>query len=390
MEEKKNLIKLDQLIAQKIVNQLSNTINYNINIMDENGIIIASVDTTRIGKFHEIAFQILTRHQKQIDVYDSKQLACTKKGVNLALEYRNSMIGVVGVTGNPDEVRPIAALLKVAVENLYELELQQSAALNRTTKKDQLFHHLLYYNDMASGDIIRLATDLGYKTDCYRIPILFNVPQERDRETVSAICKASRHHTKQDMLIRSIEGNPLIFLYIEDVNKTEINYRFAVERYLEPIQQAISQTDIGGTIVVGSIQNELNMYHAAYQHCLWLMQSVQADHCWKTYWFYDHVQAYLQSILPLSELRSIFHAYTQMMPEKFWNNYKTIIRHMNDNMNNMVKTSAQLHMHKNTLVYRYNQIRNALQIDPLNNLPDAEFARNLCCYLEKEEDKPLD
>lgn len=123
MEGNNHLIKLDQFIAQKIVNQLSKVISYNINIMDEKGLIIASTDPKRIETFHEIAIQLLTQNQKQIDVYDSEQLIGTKRGVNLALEYRDAIIGVIGVTGNPDEVRPIAALLKVSVENLYELEL---------------------------------------------------------------------------------------------------------------------------------------------------------------------------------------------------------------------------------------------------------------------------
>ena len=52
MESNNHLMKLDQIIAQKIVKQLSGVIKYNINIMDENGIIIASVDTARIGLFH--------------------------------------------------------------------------------------------------------------------------------------------------------------------------------------------------------------------------------------------------------------------------------------------------------------------------------------------------
>lgn len=387
MESKNHLMKLDQIIAQKIVKQLSEIIKYqyNINIMDENGIIIASVDAARIGSFHEIAYQILTSNQKQIDVYDSEQLVYAKEGVNMVLEYRDSVIGVVGVTGNPDEVRPIAALLKVSVENLYELELKQSVTLNRTTKKDQLFHHLLYYNSVASEEILRLAADLGYKTDCYRIPVLFDVPKTQDQETVSAICKASRYHTKQDMMLHSIEGNPLVFLYIDDARETEINYRTIVEQYLGSVQQEIDARGIQCKIIVGSIQDKLKMYHVAYQHCIWMLQNSKIGDSPEIAYFYDHVQDYLQSKLPFSELSGIYKAYTKMMPAKFWNNYKPLIRSMNDNMNNMVKTSAQMHMHKNTLVYRYNQIRNALQIDPLNNLPDAEFAKNLCYYLEKGE-----
>lgn len=386
MEGNNHLIKLDQFIAQKIVNQLSKVISYNINIMDEKGLIIASTDPKRIETFHEIAIQLLTQNQKQIDVYDSEQLIGTKRGVNLALEYRDAIIGVIGVTGDPDEVRPIAALLKVSVENLYELELQQSATLNRTTQKDQLFHHLLYFNNAASDDMVHLATELGYNADSFRIPILFNVPRAQDQETVSIICKKSRYHTKQDMLVRSIEGNPLVFLHMEQNNEAEIDYAAAVERYLTPIQRELAEESIEYSIIVGSIQNRLKMYHIAYQHCIWLLQYLKTPGSAKIYWFYHYVQPYLQSCLPLSELSGVYKAYSKMLPGKFWANYTPIIRQMNSNMNNMVKASAQLHMHKNTLVYRYNRIRDALHIDPMNHLSDAEFANNLCYYLEREKE----
>ena len=93
---------LDERIAQKMVDEFANTIDFNINIMDENGTIIASADPGRIGTFHEIAWQMLQSGEKTREVFDDEHLLGTKSGVNMALEYRNSVIGIVGVTGNPD------------------------------------------------------------------------------------------------------------------------------------------------------------------------------------------------------------------------------------------------------------------------------------------------
>ena len=185
-------------------------------------------------------------------------------------------------------------------------------------------------------------------------------------------------------MIRTVDGYPLVFLNLRQAGTGPVSYRSAVEHYLLPIQQAAEAQHIACRFLVGTMQNELRMYHVAYQHCLWLMHNVPSAE--NTVYFYDHVQDYLQSRVPLSELRDIFRAYTTQEPEKFWNSYIAVIRTMKSNMNNMVKSSKALHMHKNTLVYRYNNIRATLGIDPLNNVSDEEFAYNLCCFLEK--DKP--
>lgn len=165
---------------------------------------------------------------------------------------------------------------------------------------------------------------------------------------------------------------------------------FIAQKIVNQLSKVISYNinimDEKGLIIVGSIQNRLKMYHIAYQHCIWLLQYLKTPGSAKIYWFYHYVQPYLQSCLPLSELSGVYKAYSKMLPGKFWANYTPIIRQMNSNMNNMVKASAQLHMHKNTLVYRYNRIRDALHIDPMNHLSDAEFANNLCYYLEREKE----
>ena len=50
---------MEVALAEKFVKKAKNYTKYNINIMDENGIIIASSNTERIGSFHEVAYQLL-------------------------------------------------------------------------------------------------------------------------------------------------------------------------------------------------------------------------------------------------------------------------------------------------------------------------------------------
>lgn len=376
---------LDRRIAQKMVDQFARTIDFNINIMDENGMIVASADPDRIGTFHEIAWQMLQSGETTREVFDDQHLLGTKSGVNMTLEYRNSVIGIVGVTGNPEEARRVATLLKVAVENLYEFEMQQNELLTRTTMKDKLFQQLLYFDNPVPADLDHQAEELGYETDCLRIPILI-ISAEDEQDAIASICKGSILHTKQDILIRTVDGQVLVFLRLSKGRDVNAQYRTAVESYLQPVMQYASGKMLRCRYLIGTMQSEMTKYHTAFRHCEWLARTVlQHNEC---VYFYDHVREYLISRVPPTELRDIFQAYVSQQPRKFWVNYTTVINTMQRHMNNMVRSSQDLHMHKNTLVYRYNNIRQLLGIDPMNRAQDSAFAVDLCAWLESSEKQP--
>lgn len=50
---------MDSVLAGKLIERISNFTDYNVNIMDENGILVASRMKERIGSFHEVAFDII-------------------------------------------------------------------------------------------------------------------------------------------------------------------------------------------------------------------------------------------------------------------------------------------------------------------------------------------
>ena len=58
---------LDRDFAEKFIDRVTRYTDYNVNIMDERGIIIASRDKARIGQYHEVAYRLVTGTEEIVD-----------------------------------------------------------------------------------------------------------------------------------------------------------------------------------------------------------------------------------------------------------------------------------------------------------------------------------
>ncbi|HHU70997.1 MAG TPA: hypothetical protein GXZ21_03055 [Clostridiales bacterium] len=92
---------IDAMLAKRFIERISQFVSYNVNIMDEKGIIIASKNKSRIGTYHEIAMQIIHGDEDTIIVDKEIPQYGVKKGVNMAIYHKKRKEGVVGITGNP-------------------------------------------------------------------------------------------------------------------------------------------------------------------------------------------------------------------------------------------------------------------------------------------------
>lgn len=50
-------------LARKFIEQVAQYTDYNINIMNEQGVIIAGRDPERVGRFHDVAYYIITTNE---------------------------------------------------------------------------------------------------------------------------------------------------------------------------------------------------------------------------------------------------------------------------------------------------------------------------------------
>ena len=98
---------LDRDFAEKFIDRVTRYTDYNVNIMDERGIIIASRDKARIGQYHEVAYRLVTGTEEIVDT-TGMSFPNVLPGINMVIATGGVREGVVGVTGVPDEVRPVA------------------------------------------------------------------------------------------------------------------------------------------------------------------------------------------------------------------------------------------------------------------------------------------
>jgi carbohydrate diacid regulator len=90
------MIKLTENLAQNIVDRMMEVIPYNVNLMNNEGVIVGSGDKNRIGQLHQGALKAIN-DDKLIAVYEAAGGA--KPGVNMPIYFNNNIVGVIGISG---------------------------------------------------------------------------------------------------------------------------------------------------------------------------------------------------------------------------------------------------------------------------------------------------
>lgn len=86
--------------------------------MNADGIIIASTDMERIGTFHAAAKELVDLKLQEVIVKNDTQYEGARPGINLAVNFQEEIVGVIGVTGPYQEVAKYGQIIKKMTEIL--------------------------------------------------------------------------------------------------------------------------------------------------------------------------------------------------------------------------------------------------------------------------------
>lgn len=367
---------LENSLAEKLIEQVTKYTSYNVNIMNEQGVIIASRNPERIGKFHEVAWQIVHGTTDIMVTKNDNEYPGVLSGINMIIEIEGKREGVVGVTGNPEEIRPIALIIKMAIETLIKYENQKMQAFRRQTRKDRFMEMLTQKQYRAPQDIQKLAAELNYREDLIRIPILCHLQSASDQEAFLHSIKNGREHLTQDISFQMEDRYILIFKTLKGEHLFS-DYKFLLADYLKSTLKWMREEEICCTFYVGTFQTSFSQYYYSYQHCKWLETHIFGEH--QAFYFYDFIGEYITSCIPRQELQQIFNVFAQKLPEDFRKNYIEIVGSLIQNNFNIQNAARQCFMHKNTFTYRYNKIREVLRLDHQRSMDDTWML--ICLYL---------
>lgn len=135
------MLKINQNLAQQIVDSSKAVVGWDVNFMDRHGRIIASTDEERIGMYHKAAHEAVKSRTLQVVEVDDCE---TRRGVNYPVFMNNQVVGVIGITGDPAVVRRYGRLLtKICEAFLRDYRLRQDA-FDEQEQRSHLVLSLLY------------------------------------------------------------------------------------------------------------------------------------------------------------------------------------------------------------------------------------------------------
>lgn len=369
---------MDRHFAVTFIEKMRHQSELNVFVTNREGIIIAATERERVGVFHEASF-VMMRDGLDIISVEPEETSIylgVKPGVDMPIVLGDEIVGAFGITGIPDEVRPIVAAVKMTIEAMLEYEMLKEKATRKNSEHES-FYNLLLNNKLAKSDHLEsLARRLGYENDVLRIPIVLTV--DGDETKALSIVKEADIFQSQDIAFIKRESEIVIFRRLKI--KTEMlfsTFRQTVKDYLRTLNARLNERGISCIYYIGSIQSSFNNYSFAYKHCCWMIDNQ------RTYaFFYDYIDDYIKSQVPMTELNGIFQPVMSLFDEDMEENYMELVDLLERNNYNLATSSKELYVHKNTLVFRLNKIREFLDANPLQDVGARVFMGYLCHYMQ--------
>ena len=105
---------LDKFFSERFIENARSYTHYNFIVMNLDGMIIAATETERVGNFHEASYQMMQEGRDIMIVppEDVKKYFGVKPGIDVPIVYKNEMMGAIGITGIPRDVRPAILIEK--------------------------------------------------------------------------------------------------------------------------------------------------------------------------------------------------------------------------------------------------------------------------------------
>lgn len=352
-------------LAEKIVKEVQKLISEEIIVVNIDGMIMASTNQERIGTFHEGA--LITSQQKKklmITEKDTSHLKGVKSGINLPIFFQRDVIGVIGITGDPEKVTPFGEIIRkmtelLISENYYGEQFDYHSRAMETFVLDWL------QAKEPSSSLLERARALTINLELSRTALIIEFEQREyplSRDVWSSIL-SSFSHNKNDVLTRS--GNERIIVLSDCSNSVQIKTR--LEHFLQYIKTSFGIAAYAG---VGQCAPPSKLHHSYAQ----AERALKLARRNRGIIFDEELTLEMITGELTSEIKNEYMQRTiaPLLREK--DLLDTLVELFKQN-HSLKKTAQVLHIHINTLHYRLKKIEELTHLNP-NTIHDL-----FCLYL---------
>ncbi|GGU39860.1 sugar diacid recognition domain-containing protein [Nocardioides albus] len=197
-------------LAHQVVERTMGVIGHNVNVMDAAGVILASGQDDRIGTVHEGAL-LAAQQDRVVEIAHSDALALrgVQPGINLPLRCHGQLVGVVGITGEPGQVRVLGDLIRVTAELMVDQAQAAESRQWRYREREEFVGHAAA-GRLAPRELAEWAAGLGIDLEVPRRATVV-APTARSKPDIEALRGLQRDLMQvRGVLVGRVEPQELV------------------------------------------------------------------------------------------------------------------------------------------------------------------------------------
>lgn len=343
------MLMLTENLANEIVLQTMIRLNRNINIMDKSGIIIASGNAKRLNQTHFGAIEVLKTGQSLI-IHESNQYEWpgAQPGINLPITFQQNTIGVIGITGNPEEIMEFGELVKM----ITEMMIQQAFLADQIEWKQRLKESL--FEDLLSSPVPIEKIEKRLQLVSFQLEDPFQVGIVEFKQKKSEMLQlAEKIFPDQQTLIGLLNVNRLFIL---TSNFPENRFKDKLNQFFRLLQSKNYYPKIG----IGLPVIEHNSIKQSYSDALCAIKYSTDD---KPIIAFSEIET--KALLEQLNDHTKEHFSKRVIGTLSEKYIETLQQFIEQDLN-IEKCSRSMYIHRNSLIYRLKKIKECTGYDPQN------------------------
>lgn len=383
---------LSPSLAQEIAGDTSAVIGFNVLITDAEGMVIGSGDSSRVGTFHEASVEVIrTKEPATHSASQAHRLRGVRPGMTLPLVTDGQAVGTVGITGTPAQVRRFGLLVKRQTEILLRESVMLRSRLLAERAAEKLLADIASYDPhVVEGDFLEFrAAELGFDLRLQRVAVAFEVTVPPDtgarRRAAPPVRDMALVRSELLRTIREVFADP------QDIVAGTAPGWIGVLHRLPARSPATSLADDCRRLIdviaaqdgllaragIGEPAASVGGLHDSYQDaCDALRLGARPAGGTRVHLITDlRVHQVLASVGQPARNRLLERTAADLRAQPDWPVLRDTITAWCENGFNLVRASAALHIHRNTVVYRMNKI------EQLTGRPLRDHRSTMALYL---------
>jgi carbohydrate diacid regulator len=354
---------ISERLAQEIAAETSGIIGYNVVITDRDGIVLGSGDPNRVGSFHEASLEVVrTERPAAHTAEQARLLTGVRPGVTLPVFLDGEVIGTVGLTGAPAQVRRFGLVVRHQTELLLREASLITSRLVREKAVTDLLQDITRHDPaiVATEEVAAAARELGFDLRLSRVALvvdLEHVPAERAPAVLRTVHEI--FHDAQDVVGAIGRSHIAVLHRLRTPARTD-DLLAVARRAAEVLTEAHGphqRVGLGGTAagVVGLRDSYADALAAV------RLASRKGDRTMRVAHIADYrMHQLLATIGGGARTRFADTVLGELPGRPDWEVLRETLLTWAEHGFHLVRTAEALHVHRNTLVYRLQKIEGIL------------------------------